>query len=48
VYLFSFGKYRLDWSALDSGKFNHNELDRISREYPIKTRSALEKICRTW
>lgn len=48
AYLYSFGKYRLDWNALDSSKFNQKELERMARPFPSKTRAALEKICKTW
>ena len=38
AYLVSFGRYALDFAAIDSDKLNRNEIRRLSRHYPMKTR----------
>jgi predicted transcriptional regulator of viral defense system len=43
VYLMSFGRYALDLAAIDDEKLNRNEIRRMSRNYPPKTRKVLEK-----
>jgi len=45
LYLYSFGKYRLDFAALDLNRLNKRELQRIVRVYPVKTRKVIEKLC---
>jgi predicted transcriptional regulator of viral defense system len=42
-YLMSYGRYSLDVSALDSEKLNANELIRLSKAFPIKTKNLLKK-----
>jgi len=42
-YLMSYGRYSLDISALDSNKFDRNEMIRLSMEFPLKTKTMLEK-----
>ena len=42
-YLMSFGRYSLDISALDTSKLDGDEIRRLSREFPLKTRSILKK-----
>ena len=42
-YLMSFGRYALDLAALDAAKFDRNEIKRLSREFPWKTRNLLKK-----
>jgi predicted transcriptional regulator of viral defense system len=43
VYLMSFGRYALDFAAIDGDKLNRKEIRRMSRNYPPKTRKMLEK-----
>lgn len=43
AYLMSFGRYALDLAAIDDEKLNRKEIRRMSRNYPPKTRSMLEK-----
>jgi hypothetical protein len=43
MYLMSFGRYALDFTAIDSDKLNREEIRRLSRRYPLKTRKMLEK-----
>jgi len=47
VYLYSFGKYKLDFSAINKAKFDMIELKRIMRRFPAKTCRIMEKLCRT-
>jgi predicted transcriptional regulator of viral defense system len=43
VYLISFGRYALDLAAIDRDKLNREEIRRMSRNYPSRTRKILEK-----
>jgi hypothetical protein len=43
VCLMSFGRYALDLAAIDDEKFNRKEIQRMSRNYPSRTRKMLEK-----
>lgn len=47
VYLCSFGKYKLDTAALDTGKLDTAQLARLARWYPKKTQKLARKICGT-
>ena len=42
-YLMSFGRYSFDISSLDETKFNPQEIKRLSRKYPLKTKNMLKK-----
>jgi len=42
-YLMSYGRYALDISALDPGKFDKGEIKHLSVEFPLRTRSTLRK-----
>ena len=42
-YLMSYGRYALDISALDSKKLDRNEVIRLSMEFPLKTKTLLER-----
>jgi len=42
-YLMSFGRYSLDLSSLDETKLNQQEIKRLSRQYPLKTKKILKK-----
>ena len=42
-YLMSYGRYALDISALDSEKFDKNEIARLSLKFPSKTKNLLNK-----
>jgi len=46
VYLYSFGKYRLDFSSLDISKLNRTRLLKLSGKFPLRVRKAVKKICR--
>jgi predicted transcriptional regulator of viral defense system len=43
VYLFSLGRYALDFAALDKDRLNRTEIMRMVRNYPLKTKRFLEK-----
>jgi predicted transcriptional regulator of viral defense system len=43
VYLMSYGRYGLDISAIDETKFDRKEVERLSREYPLRTTKMLRK-----
>jgi hypothetical protein len=42
MYLMSFGRYALDLTAIDSDKLNRDEIQRLSQQYPMKTRKKLQ------
>ena len=46
AYLYSFGKYKLDLSALDIKKLDKNRLTGLLKRYPAKTRDTVRRICR--
>ena len=43
IYLMSYGRYALDLSAIDPKKINGNELMRLSKEFPARTRDMLKR-----
>lgn len=45
VYLYSFGKYKLDFSSLDTAKLDKRRLKQIIKKYPDKTKQIVRKIC---
>lgn len=47
LYLHSLGRYRLDLSALETGRINWQLLRRLSRSYPLKTRQLINRLCRS-
>ncbi|CAB1074462.1 hypothetical protein D1AOALGA4SA_2281 [Olavius algarvensis Delta 1 endosymbiont] len=42
-YLMSYGRYALDISALDAGKFNRHMIKQLSSDFPLRTRKLLRK-----
>ncbi len=46
LYLYSFGKYKLDLSALDFDKLNKSRLKRLLTAFPQKTRQVAKDICK--
>lgn len=46
VYLYSFGKYKLDFSSLDLDKLDKKRIKKLISKFPEKTKSALERICK--
>jgi len=46
VYLYSFGKYKIDFSSLDLSKLDEKKLKRLLNLYPSKTKLIVERLCR--
>lgn len=46
VYLYSFGKYKLDFSSLDTDRLDKNRLKDLLRAYPGRTRDIALGLCR--
>jgi predicted transcriptional regulator of viral defense system len=46
IYLYSFGKYSVDFASLDIDKLNKGKLNKISAVFPQKTKDIMGKICR--
>lgn len=46
LYLYSFGKYRIDLSSIDMTRFNTPALKAAMREVPERTRKVVKKLCR--
>ena len=42
-YLMSYGRYSLDISALDATKLDMEEVNRLSKKFPLRTRKMLKK-----
>lgn len=47
IYLYSFGKYKMDFSSIDFDKFDAIKIKNISKIYPPKTRKIVNRLCRT-
>ena len=43
IYLMSYGRYALDLSSIDPKKIDGNELMRLSKEFPVRTRDMLKR-----
>jgi predicted transcriptional regulator of viral defense system len=43
IYLMSYGRYALDLSSIDPKKIDGNELIRLSKEFPARTRDMLKR-----
>lgn len=46
VYLYSLGRYKLDFASLDLNKLDKNRLKKIAKVFPKKTQLILRKICK--
>lgn len=46
VYLYSFGKYKIDFSALDIKKLDKARLKKIMAAFPAKTKKIIKRRCR--
>lgn len=46
VYLYSFGKYKIDFSSIDFSKLDKARIRKIVQIYPLKTKAIMEKLCR--
>ena len=42
-YLISYGRYSLDLSSLDTTKLDRRELERLGRNFPLKTKNMLKR-----
>jgi len=45
LYLYSFGKYSLDFAALDFDKLNRERIKEILEVYPSKTQNTVKRLC---
>lgn len=51
IYLYSFGKYRIDFNSIDFSKFDKKKLLNLSEKYPPKTYEIIKKYAwfiKTW
>lgn len=46
VYLYSFGKYALDFTALDLNKLNKSRITKLICRYPEQTQDIVKKLCK--
>ena len=46
IYLYSFGKYSLDFDALEVDKLDKKKVTKYKKYYPEKTRKIIKKVCR--
>ena len=46
MYLYSFGKYKLDLDSIDFRKFDKAKLTSILKAFPAKTKNMAEKLCK--
>ena len=47
AYLYSFGKYKMDTASLDMDKLDRERVKEILKEFPQKTKAAVERLCKT-
>jgi len=45
IYLYSFGKYKMDFHSIDFDKFEIDKIKKILPVYPLKTRKIVKKLC---
>jgi len=46
IYLYSFGKYKIDFDSLDLNKLDRTKIKEILNVYPQKTRKIIETLCK--
>lgn len=46
IYLFSFGKYKIDLGSLDIGKLDQDRIRKLVKAYPAKTRKIVVALCK--
>lgn len=46
VYLYSLGKYKLDFNSIDLNKLDKTKLKNILKVFPDKTKIIIKKLCR--
>lgn len=47
VYLYSLGRYKMDFGSLDLNKLDKNKIREILKLYPQKIKNIVRKICKT-
>jgi len=45
IYLYSFGKYKIDFHSIDFKKFEGDKVEDILTIYPQKTRNVVRRLC---
>jgi len=45
IYLYSFGKYKLDFSAVDMERLEKRKIMALSEIYPERTKGVIKRIC---
>jgi len=45
IYLYSFGKYKLDFSAVDMERLEKKKIMALSENYPERTKGVIKRIC---
>ena len=45
-HLSAYGRYALDWSALDMDRLDKDDLETLMAPFPDRTRNLVKKICR--
>lgn len=46
VYLYSLGRYKIDFDSLDIGKLNKAKMKKILTVFPPKTKSIVRRLCK--
>jgi len=46
IYLYSFGKYKLDLASIDFTKLDQTKIRKIIKQYPSKTKAIMKKLCK--
>ncbi len=46
MYLYSFGKYKIDLSSLDLRKLDQAKIAKMMKTYPVKTRKIVRNVCK--
>lgn len=47
IYLYSFGKYKMDIGSLDMNRLDRKKVEKILKVFPLKTRAAAERLCKS-
>ena len=45
IYLFSFGKYKLDLTAIDLAKLDMERVNKLIAVFPEKTKKVVRRLC---
>lgn len=46
LYLYSFGKYKLDFASLDLAKIDKNKIKQLLKKYPLRTKKIAKSLCK--